>query len=55
MVNSTIDRPAEHLPGRPQQGHQLDDLVLPDDALPSFRVTEPNDVPSAWGVVFAQL
>ena len=36
------------------QAHRLDDLVLPDDELPSFRVTEPNDEPSTWGVAFAQ-
>jgi len=36
------------------QGHQLDDLVLPDDELPVFRVTQPSEEPSTWGVAFAE-
>ena len=34
---------------------QLDDLVLPDDELAVFRVAEPTDEPSAWGLAFAQV
>jgi len=37
------------------QGHQLADLVLPDRAVSSFQVTQPNDVPSAWGLAFARV
>ena len=37
------------------QAHELEDLVLPDDELPAFRVTQPSDEPSSWGLAFAQL
>ena len=32
-----------------------DDLVLPGDRQAVFRVTEPTDEPSAWGLAFAQV
>jgi len=36
------------------RGHQIDDLVLPNDGVPVFRVAEPSDGSSAWGVAFAR-